>query len=111
MLRKAVVLNVLYHLKSAIDLCHYHVCCLWQCGEITSVRLARNYKGKSKGFGYVEFVDSVSLRCVPFVFLLLFTCHIFHHLVPLRKIKTEDNGLVVAVFKIEKKKSLSEAGV
>ncbi|XP_064613155.1 squamous cell carcinoma antigen recognized by T-cells 3-like [Liolophura sinensis] len=33
-----------------------------QCGEITEVRLPKNFKGKSKGFGYVEFrtEDSVS---------------------------------------------------
>ncbi|KAI8782889.1 squamous cell carcinoma antigen recognized by T-cells 3-like isoform X3 [Biomphalaria glabrata] len=29
-----------------------------KCGEITNIRLVRNYKGKSKGFGYVEFTDS-----------------------------------------------------
>uniref|UniRef100_A0A0B7B9N7 RRM domain-containing protein n=2 Tax=Arion vulgaris TaxID=1028688 RepID=A0A0B7B9N7_9EUPU len=29
-----------------------------ECGEIVSIRLARNYKGRSKGFGYVEFIDS-----------------------------------------------------
>ncbi|KAH9515146.1 Squamous cell carcinoma antigen recognized by T-cells 3, partial [Bulinus truncatus] len=28
------------------------------CGEITNIRLVRNFKGKSKGFGYVEFTDS-----------------------------------------------------
>ncbi|CAL1544489.1 unnamed protein product [Lymnaea stagnalis] len=29
-----------------------------KCGEIVNIRLVRNYKGKSKGFGYVEFTDS-----------------------------------------------------
>ncbi|XP_059162213.1 squamous cell carcinoma antigen recognized by T-cells 3-like [Physella acuta] len=29
-----------------------------KCGEIVSIRLVRNYKGKSKGFGYIEFTDS-----------------------------------------------------
>ena len=31
-----------------------------QCGKISNIRLVKNYKGKSKGFGYVEFTDSVS---------------------------------------------------
>ncbi|XP_076434791.1 spliceosome associated factor 3, U4/U6 recycling protein-like [Babylonia areolata] len=29
-----------------------------QCGEITEVRLVKNYKGLSKGFGYVQFTDA-----------------------------------------------------
>ncbi|XP_046344381.2 squamous cell carcinoma antigen recognized by T-cells 3-like isoform X2 [Haliotis rufescens] len=28
-----------------------------KCGEVTEVRLVRNYKGKSKGYAYVEFKD------------------------------------------------------
>lgn len=28
-----------------------------KCGQITDVRLVKNYKGKSKGYGYVEFID------------------------------------------------------
>ncbi|XP_067679944.1 squamous cell carcinoma antigen recognized by T-cells 3-like [Haliotis asinina] len=28
-----------------------------KCGEITEMRLVRNYKGKSKGFAYIEFKD------------------------------------------------------
>ncbi|XP_005099708.1 squamous cell carcinoma antigen recognized by T-cells 3 [Aplysia californica] len=32
-----------------------------KCGEITDIRLVSNYKGKSKGFGYVEFSDSNSV--------------------------------------------------
>lgn len=33
---------------------------LLQCGEITEVRLVKNYKGKSKGYAYVEFTQPVS---------------------------------------------------
>lgn len=36
---------------------------MFQCGEITEVRLVKNFKGLSKGFGYVEFTDPVSNSC------------------------------------------------
>ncbi|GFO32792.1 squamous cell carcinoma antigen recognized by t-cells 3 [Plakobranchus ocellatus] len=29
-----------------------------KCGQISNIRLVKNYKGKSKGFGYVEFTES-----------------------------------------------------
>ena len=34
-------------------------CFVCQMGEITEVRLVKNFKGKSKGFAYVEFKDEV----------------------------------------------------
>ncbi|KAL8580978.1 hypothetical protein ACOMHN_017544 [Nucella lapillus] len=40
---------------------------LLQCGDITEVRLVKNYKGSSKGFGYVQFTDAngvlAALKC------------------------------------------------
>ncbi|VDK23041.1 unnamed protein product [Taenia asiatica] len=32
-----------------------------KCGELVSIRLVRDYAGKSKGFGYVEFADANSV--------------------------------------------------
>ncbi|KAL5970650.1 Squamou cell carcinoma antigen recognized by T-cell 3 [Taenia solium] len=32
-----------------------------KCGELVSIRLVRDYAGKSKGFGYVEFADASSV--------------------------------------------------
>ncbi|KAL5102982.1 Squamou cell carcinoma antigen recognized by T-cell 3 [Taenia crassiceps] len=32
-----------------------------KCGELASIRLVRDYAGKSKGFGYVEFADASSV--------------------------------------------------
>ena len=31
-----------------------------QLGDIAEVRLVKNFKGKSKGYAYVEFTDEVS---------------------------------------------------
>ncbi|CDS41644.1 squamous cell carcinoma antigen [Echinococcus multilocularis] len=32
-----------------------------KCGELVSIRLVRDYAGKSKGFGYIEFADASSV--------------------------------------------------
>ena len=37
-------------------------CALWiflQLGDISEVRLVKNFKGKSKGYAYIEFTDEV----------------------------------------------------
>ena len=31
-------------------------------GEVTEIRLVKNYKGQSKGFAYVEFKDEVCMN-------------------------------------------------
>jgi RNA recognition motif-containing protein len=33
-----------------------------QIGEIVEIRLIKNFKGKSKGYAYVEFKDEVSIK-------------------------------------------------
>jgi len=35
--------------------------CTLQVGEIEDVRLVANYKGKSKGYAYVQFKDEVTV--------------------------------------------------
>lgn len=42
--------------------CIFPIASTFKCGEVTSVRLVRDYGGKSKGFGYIEFS---STSCVP----------------------------------------------
>ena len=33
----------------------------FQLGDISEIRLVKNFKGKSKGFAYIEFTDEVFL--------------------------------------------------
>ena len=36
-----------------------------QCGDIEEIRLIKNFKGRSKGYAYVQFKDEVRI-CSPF---------------------------------------------
>lgn len=34
---------------------------LFQCGAIDEIRLVKNFKGKSKGYAYVQFADQLAV--------------------------------------------------
>ena len=44
---------------------HTIVVIYWQVGEIEEVRLVTDFKGKSKGFAYIQFKDEVWVVKLP----------------------------------------------
>lgn len=55
-------------LKNSIEINGTNLIMYFQVGEIEAVRLITNYKGKSKGYAYVQFMDEV--RVTKELFLL-----------------------------------------
>lgn len=49
-------------------------CSISKCGEIDEIRLIKDYKGRSKGYAYVQFKDEVRVIKLYLLNLVCYEC-------------------------------------
>ena len=68
--------NPSFYYEIKLSLC---VLFLSQVGEISEIRLVKNFKGQSKGYAYVEFIDEVLL--ISYLGSVIYSQHIVSHII------------------------------